>query len=355
MENKTKTYQQLAQETIHLLASKSGVSGYEHGLFAVLKQTLEPYVEEINCDLMGSCYASKKGYDSTQTIMLAAHLDEIGLMITHIDSRGFLHFAPIGGIDQRTLLYQEVTIHGRKDLLGIISFLPDPTSTNKRRSVKSVNMAIDIGYPAEVAQTLVKPGDIVSFNRVTLDMLNQTIAAKSLDDRAGIAVLAVCLCELNRIKHKHNVVAVTTVQEELGTRGALTSTERLKPTIAVVVDVTHAQTIDAKSQVSIQLGKGPAISIGPNIHPAIHSQLTSCAQENSIPYQIQPIPGPSGTDARIIQLSASGIPTGLLSIPIRYMHTSVETASLKDVVNCGKLLARFIATLPDDLEDLSCS
>jgi len=351
----TKHHQQLAQETIHLLANKPGISGYEYRLFPALEQSLKPFVDEIYTDSMDNCYAVKNGYASDQTIMLAAHSDEIGLMVTHIDDRGFLHFSPIGGIDERTLLYQEVTIHGRKDLQGIISFLPNPVNDNKRKSVKLDKMAIDIGHTTKEAQQLVNPGDIVSINRTTIDMLNQTIAGKALDNRAGIAVLAVCLSELNSMKHKHNVVAVTTVQEEVGTRGAQTSTESLEPVIAVAVDVTHAQTIDAKNQVSVQLGKGPVVTIGPNIHPTMYSLLTTSAQDNNIPYQIQPIAGATGTDARIIQLSSYGIPTGLLSIPLRYMHTSVETASLKDVVNCGKLLARFIAALPEDLEDISCS
>lgn len=351
----TKLYQELAQKTIHLLAGKPGISGYEYRLFPALEQTLNPFVDEIYTDSMDNCYGIKKGYASNQTIMLAAHADEIGLMVTHIDTKGFLHFSPIGGIDERTLLYQEVTVHGRKDLQGIISFLPDRNKENKQKSIKLAKMAIDIGFTKEEAQQLINPGDIVSINRTTIDMLNQTIAGKSLDNRAGIAVLAVCLSELNSIKHKHNVVAVATVQEEVGTRGAQTSTESLNPTIAIAVDVTHGQTIDAKNQVSIHLGKGPAITIGPNIHSKMHSLLTTSAQDNNIPYQIQPIAGPTGTDARIIQLSSSGIPTGLLSIPLRYMHTSVETVSLKDVVNCGKLLARFIAALPKDLEDISCS
>ena len=348
-------YHHLVQETIQLLAGKPGISGYEYRLFPALEQILRPIVDEIYTDLMDNCYAVKKGYASNQTIMLAAHSDEIGLMITHIDAKGFLHFSPIGGIDERTLLYQEVTVHGRKDLQGIICFVPETSNDNNRKSIKLEKMAIDIGYTTEEAQQLINPGDIVSINRTTIDMLNQTIAGKSLDNRAGIAVLTVCLSELNSLKHKHNVVAVTTVQEEVGTRGAQTSTEMLNPAIAVAVDVTHGQTIDAKNQVSIHLGKGPAITIGPNIHPTMHSLLTTCAQNNNFPYQIQPIAGPTGTDARIIQLSSSGIPTGLLSIPLRYMHTSVETASLKDVVNCGKLLARFIAALPEDLEEISCS
>lgn len=351
----TKLYQQLAQETIHLLAGKTGISGYEYKILPALEQTLNPFIDEIYTDSMDNCYAVKKGYSSDQTIMLAAHSDEIGLMVTHIDDRGFLHFSPIGGIDERTLLYQEVTVHSSKELQGIINFLPDPNKENKRKSIKLSKMTIDIGYTKEEAQQLVNPGDIVSVNRTTIDMINNSIAGKSLDNRAGVAVLAVCLSELNRLKHKHNVVAVTTVQEEVGTRGAQTSSESLKPTIAVAVDVTHGQTIDAKNQVPIHLGKGPAITIGPNIHPTMYSLLTTSAEDNNIPYQIQPIAGPTGTDARIIQLNSGGIPTGLLSIPLRYMHTSVETVSLQDVVNCGKLLARFIAALPDDLEDISCS
>jgi len=352
----TKPHLQLAQETIHLLAGKPGVSGYEYKLFPSLEQTFKPLVDDIYTDNMHNCYAVKNGYASNnQTVMLAAHSDEIGLMVTHIDSKGFIHFSPIGGIDDRTLLYQEVTVHGSRDLPGIISFQPDQTKSDKKKSVKLHQMAIDIGHSSEEAQSLVKPGDIVSINRATLDLLDQTIAGKSLDNRAGITVMAVCLSELNSIKHKHNVIAVTTVQEEVGLRGAQTSTEKLNPTIAVAIDVTHAQTIDAKNQVSIHLGKGPAITIGPNIHPTMHALLTACAQDNNLPYQVQAVAGPTGTDARIIQLSSFGIPTGLLSIPLRYMHTSVETVSLKDVVSCGKLLARFIAALPDDLEDISCS
>ena len=350
----TKSYYQLALETIQALAEAPGVSGYEQSLLPAVLQRLGPFADESYTDFMGSCYFAKNGSGSGQTIMLAAHLDEIGLIVTHIDSRGFVHFAPVGGVDERTLLYQEVLIHGRKEIKGIVSFLTDPTNNNKRRSIRPANMAIDTGYPVEKVQQWVNPGDIISIIRQPFEMLNQTIAGKALDDRVGIAVLAVCLCELNRIKHHHQVVAVATVQEEIGLRGGQTSANRLKPDLAVIIDVTHAQTLDSKNQVSIHLGKGPAITIGPNIHPRIYSQFSTTAQDNNLAIQIQPNPGPTGTDARIIQLCSYGIPTGLLSIPLRYMHTSVETVSLKDVVNCGKLLARFIAALPDDLEEIAC-
>jgi endoglucanase len=145
------------------------------------------------------------------------------------------------------------------------------------------------------------------------------------------------------------------VQEEVGLRGGKTSSEKILPALAVVIDVTHAQTLDTKNQVSINLDKGPVLTIGPNIHPELLKGMTQAAEENRIPYQIQPTAGPTGTDARIIQLAGHGIPTALLSVPLRYMHTSVETASIKDIADCGKLLAYYIASLPEDLEELSWS
>jgi len=346
----------LAKNIILSLSEKHGVSGYEHNLVPSLREIFDPLVTESDLDFIGNFYAWKKGGESGQTIMLAAHLDEIGLIVTHINERGFLHFATVGGIDERTLLYQEVIVHGSKELRGIISYLPSGNQDDgsREKAIGLSNLIIDIGYSQQEAGKLVKQGDIVSVIRTPFLMANDKIAGKALDDRAGIAVLAVCLNELSLIKHRHDVAVVATVQEEVGLRGAITSSNRLEPQIAVAVDVTHGQTLDTKNQVPIQLGKGPAITLGPNIHPKIFAQLTDCAKESRIPYQLQPVAGETGTDARVIQLTGQGIPTGLISIPLRYMHTSVETASLHDIVDGGKLLACFIAALPADLEELTC-
>lgn len=347
---------QSARDIITLLSEKPGVSGYEHNLKPILESIFHSSDTNLTSDFFGNCYIQKKGISSNQLIMLTAHIDEIGLIITHIDQRGFLHFSTVGGIDDRTLLHQEVLVHGKEDYNGIISLIPSQANSNKDRkdTIKSANLIIDIGYSQEKAKTIIQPGDIVSIKRTPLFILNERVVGKALDDRAGIVVLAICFNELNQIKHKHNVVFVSTVQEEVGLRGAITSSKRIKPDLAVAVDVTHAQTLDTKYQVSINLGKGPTIALGPNVHPEIFSRLVSSAKENRIPYQLQPIAGPTGTDARVIQLTGSGIPTGLISVPLRYMHTSVEMASLKDIIECGKLLAYFISSLPENLEDLSC-
>lgn len=347
-------YLQFAKEIIFSLVGQPGVSGYEERLFPSLENIFSPFSDEVYSDFFGNCYALHRGEKSKHTIMLAAHVDEIGLMINYIDERGFLYFSPVGGIDLRTLLCQEVLVHGREDLTGVVCWLSSPDDGEKIKPVALANMAIDTGYSREEVSKLVNPGDVVTIKREPLELLNNTVAGKSFDDRAGIAVMAVCLKELTRIRHKHDIVAVATVQEEVGLRGALVSTERLKPDIAVAIDVTHAQTLDTKNQVPIQVGKGPVITKGPNIHPEIYNLLTRCAQENRIPFQVQPVAGATGTDARVIQLAACGIPTGLLSIPLKYMHTSVETLSLQDIVHCGQLLAGFISALPDNLEEILC-
>lgn len=345
---------QLVRETITQLADLPGVSGYEHTLTSFLEDIFQPYDVESSADFFGNLYFRKKGMASGQTIMLAAHADEIGLIITYIDTKGLLHFATVGGIDERTLLHQEVIIHGREELRGVICSSSSPKLSSKEIFALA-DLVIDTGYPPEQVRDLVQPGDIVNMSRNSFLLLNDRITGKALDDRAGIAVLAACFYELQKLHLKHDVLAVSTVQEEIGLRGARTSSDKILPTFAVVIDVTHAQTLDTKSQVSINLDKGPVLTIGPNIHPVLVEGMIQTAEEYRIPYQIQPIPGPTGTDARIIQLAGYGIPTALLSIPLRYMHTSVETASLKDIADCGKLLAYYIASLPEDLEGLSWS
>ena len=345
---------ELAQEIITQLSPAWGVSGYEHTLKPVLKDIFNRFPVEITDDFRGNLYIQKNGNQNTQTVMLAAHQDEIGLMVNYIDSLGMVHFANVGGLDQRTLLNQEVVIHSREAVRGIISLLAKEKGVSSSKSILLEELVIDTGYSAEKVAELIQPGDIISIVRRPLTLLNQKIAGKALDDRAGIAVMAVCINELTRINHRHRVVAVATVQEEVGLRGAVTGTERLKPEIAVAIDVTHAQTPDSKAQVNNQLGKGPVLALGPNINPQIYQGLKTAADENHIPYQIEAVAGPTGTDARVIQLVGEGIPTGLLSIPLRYMHTSVETVSLGDIVDSGKLLAHYIASLPEDLEELSC-
>ena len=345
-----------AREFLSLLSMSSGVSGYEGSIASLVMERFTPLTDEVRCDTIGNVYALKKGKGKRSKIMLAAHMDEIGLIVKKIDPRGFLRFTTIGGVDQRTLLSQEVLVHGRESISGIIGAVPPHLlqSGDSDRAVKMEEMSIDVGLSFARINELIQVGDVITLRRETYPLLNNVMAGKSLDDRAGVVVMMVCLEELSRLQHSHDVIAVATTQEEVGERGALTSAYTLNPDLAVAIDVTHSSTPDTKGQVSIDLGKGPAVAIGPNIHPAIYRHFAETAQEHRLPFQIEPTPGNSGTDAWAIQVTQAGIPTGLISIPLRYMHTSVETVDLQDVLNSGKLLAHFIASLPDDLEGFLC-
>ena len=344
-----------AKEFLKQLSDNSGVSGYEASLAPLVIKEFQTLAEDVHADRFGNIHALKKGTTSRYKIMLAAHMDEIGLMVKEIDPRGFLRFTTVGGVDQRTLLSQEVIIHGRCPVLGVIGSMPPHLlQGDAEKAVKMEDLGIDVGMTPDRIREVVQVGDIVTLRRTTVELLNDHIAGKSFDDRAGVVVMKICLEELQRLRHAHDVVAVTTTQEEVGLRGALTSAYTLNPDLAVAIDVTHASTPDTKGQVNIELGKGPTIALGPNIHPAVYQEMINAAQEGRLPHQIEPIPGMSGTDAWAIQVAQAGVPTGLLSIPLRYMHTSVETLDMQDVVNSGKLLAHFIASLPEDLEGILC-
>lgn len=346
---------QRAKDFIKELSEGYGVSGYEFSLNHPIMEKFREYADEVHADRFGNIYSLKKGTSGRYKMMLAAHMDEIGLMIKEIDQSGFLRFTTVGGVDPRTLVGQEVIIHGREDIIGIIGAIPPHLQTGGGEDAfKMEDLGIDVGMPLAQAAGMIQIGDTVTLSRQGYELLNHHFAGKSLDDRAGVAVMAVCLEELGSLYHRHDVIAVTTAQEEVGIRGALTSAYTINPDLAVAIDVTHGSTPDTKGVVNIELGKGPAVALGPNIHPAIYKGLVEAAKEHRLPYQPEPIPGASGTDAWAIQVTQAGVPTGLVSIPLRYMHTSVETLDLQDVINCGKLLAYFIASLPDDLEGYLC-
>ncbi len=346
---------QRTKEFIRKVSEGYGVSGYEFSLAPLVIEKFRELSDEVRTDRFGNVYSLKKGTSRRFKVMLAAHMDEIGLMVKEIDRSGFLRFTTIGGVDPRTLVGQEVIIHGQEDILGIIGAIPPHIQTgSSEEAFKLDDLGIDVGIPLAKASNLIQIGDTITLSRQGYDLLNNLFAGKSLDDRAGVAVMAVCLEELRSLYHLHDVIAVTTAQEEVGIRGALTSAYTINPDLAVAIDVTHGSTPDTKGVVNIDLGKGPALALGPNIHPAIYKGLTEAAREHRLPYQPEPVPGASGTDAWAIQVTQAGVPTGLVSIPLRYMHTSVETLDLHDVVNSGKLLAYFIASLPEDLEGYLC-
>jgi tetrahedral aminopeptidase len=336
------------KEFLRRLSEGAGVSGYEHGLHDLIREALGPYASEFNVDTLGNCIATRhgSGVEPRISVMLAAHQDEIGLMVTKVDERGFLRVAQVGGFDPRTLVAQEVTVHGRRSLPGIIGMKPPHilSEEERKKAPKLEDLFIDIGLPVDQAREVVQVGDVVTLGRSFVELHGEIVAGKSLDDRAGVAALLECLRRLQSLNHAADVYAVATTQEEVGFEGATTSAYGLRPDVAVAIDVCHAGP-GLEGPDPSELGKGPAVAVGANVHPKLRDLLLSVAADCGIPVQHEVAPGATGTDAWAINISRAGIPTALLSIPLRYMHTSVETASMRDVVATGRLLAEFCARI----------
>jgi tetrahedral aminopeptidase len=335
-----------------------GVSGYEHHVAKIIKAAFCAHADEVRQDKLGNVAFLKKGTgENRPRVLLAAHMDEIGLMVTKIEEGGFLRFSAVGGIDPRTIVGQEVILYGKEALSGVIGVKPPHLTTagETEKAHKLEDLHIDVALPEDIVRKRVRPGDLAIIRREMLELAGNSVAAKAFDDRAGVAVLLVCLQELERLQHSADVYAVATVQEEVGVRGAATATYGVVPDIGIAVDVTHGEMPGVPEHETCKLGKGPGITIGPNIHPQIGEALIQTAREYRIPYQLEVYPGPTGTDARAIQVSRGGIPTGLVSIPLRYMHTSVELMDMEDLKQAGRLLAYFIAGLKAEfVEGLPC-
>jgi putative aminopeptidase FrvX len=341
-------------ELLKQLTEARGASGYETEIREIVRGWFKKYADETRTDALGNVIALKRGDgpEPRPTVMLAGHMDEIALMVTHIE-KGFLHITTVGGFDPRVLLGQQVVVHGGRDLPGVIVSVPphftDPGERDK--PVPLDKLFVDVGLPPEQVEELVRVGDLITIHRRFTELSGGWATCKAMDDRTAVAAMVICLEELSRLKHSWDVYAVATVQEEVGVRGAMTSAYGLAPTIAVAIDVTFGHQPGLSEAETVKMDGGPSITFGPNIHPQIFDGLVDAAKALELPHQIEPDPGPTGTDARAIQVSREGIPTGLLGIPLRYMHTSIETVVLKDVERTGRLLAAFIARLDDEFLD----
>ena len=334
------------------LLSVSGLSGYEDPSAHLIEAEWRPLVDELTRSRLGSLHGYKKGTGghSRPSIMLASHMDAIGLMVSHIVN-GFLYITPIGGIDMRILPGQAVIVHtGKGALPGVVVMPPAKLLPPETRDgvVDIHHLFVDVGLlPSKVA-ALVQVGDLVSFGTEAVEMPGEIVSGHSLDNRASIAAVTLCLQELQNRSHAWDVWAVATVQEEISYGGSTTSTFQLRPDLSIAIDVTFAKGPGANDWQTFEMGKGPTFGHGPNIHPFLQDQFKKLADEMEIPYSTEIMPSSSGTDGMAMQITAEGIPNFVLSIPIRYMHTPVEVVAVKDIRRAGRLLAGFIAGLDID-------
>ncbi|MGD2104901.1 MAG: M42 family metallopeptidase [Anaerolineae bacterium] len=327
------------------LSEADGMSGFEGPVRDLVRRTWEPLVDEMGEGKLGSLIALKRGVgpEPRPKLMLAAHMDEVGLMVSGIE-KGFLRVARIGGTDRRVLLGLEVVVHGRRDLPGVVATRPPHVLPKEERdkTVPLDKIFVDVGLPEEELESLVSVGDLISVRRAISELKNGRVAGKGLDDRACVAAITLALDRLKRVEHAWDVVAVATAQEETGLKGALTSAYGVAPDLAIALDVTFGEQADVDDPSAVPLGEGPTIALGPNFHPKLVERLKKVAEDREIPYRMDPVPGRSGTDAWAIQVTREGVPTALISIPQRYMHQPVETLATEDVERAGRLLAAFI-------------
>jgi putative aminopeptidase FrvX len=340
-------------DTVPLLKELSeahGISGYEHEVGNIVRRAFGPYADEIRIDALGNVIALKRGAGPhpRPAAMIAAHMDEIGLMVLDMED-GFIHFEQVGGYDDRVLVGQEVVVHGRQALTGIIGALPPHVlpSSERDKAIPYNKLLIDVGLSAEELSQLVRVGDPITMKADLVELKGGLVAGKALDNRSSVVAVAVCLEELTRLKHQWDVYAVATGQEEVGVKGAITSVYGVQPQIGIALDVTWAHQPGVPDELTFELGKGPTIGYGPNFHPKLFEALVETAKAMEMNYHLEPTPRPGGTDAYAIQISRQGIPTVLVSLPQRNMHTPVEIVSIKDIERAGRLIAAFISRLDE--------
>lgn len=333
------------------MISATGLSGHETPVRKLIENRWEGLVDEMQVSRLGSLEGLKRGSgkEPRKSILLAGHMDAIGLIVTSIAGE-FLRITDVGGVDPRVMPGQPVLVHGRKDLKGVVVQPPDRLveGHNLGAPMGLDKLYVDVGLEAGEVTKLVRPGDLVSFATQPLELGEEFLSGHTMDDRTAVAAITHCLEILKKRIHQWDVWAVATVQEEVGLKGAFTSAFGLEPTLAVAIDVTHAKGPGTSEKRIADLGKGLVLGMGPNVHPWMYRKLKELAEDLEITYQTEMMAGHSGTDAFALQVARGGRPSMVISIPLRYMHTPVETVSMKDIQRVGRLLAEFITWLEED-------
>ncbi|MEG0757387.1 MAG: M42 family metallopeptidase [Raoultibacter sp.] len=331
-------------------------TGFETPAAELVRERLASTADEIETNVLGSVHATLKGTGAGPSVMLAAHMDEIGLMVTYIGDDGFLSVSAIGGVDAAILPGMRVDVHTEEGTLrGVVGRKPiHLISPDDRKNVTPLDkLVIDLGMPAKAVKKLVRVGDPITFG-VGFECFGKNKAvSRAFDDKAGVWVAVRVLEELKKAGGaKGDFTSAATVQEEIGVRGGETSAYGVHPDVGIAFDVTHATDypgIEKTKYGNIVCGEGPVIARGPNINPIVFSRLVAAAQAEGIPYQIEAEPGVTGTDARAIQISRGGKATGLVSVPLRYMHTPTEVIDLRDLEATVTLITRFVLDLHENV------
>ncbi len=329
-------------------------SGYEERIQKVVREYVTSFADEVRTDLHGNLVAVRNP-QAPLRVMLAGHCDQIGFLVQYIDSEGFLWIQPVGGWDAQVLIGQKMTVWPQGEpISGVVARKPIHLLTDEERKQvpKLKDLWLDIGAKdKEQAASLVAVGDPVTLELGFRPMMNNQATAPAMDDKTGLWVAIEALRRTQGKKLNCALFAASTVQEEIGMRGATTSAFGIDPQVGIAIDVTHATdcpTIDKKTEGDVALGKGPVIYRGPNMNPRVVQRLVDAAAAREIPYQPGSLGRASYTDANSIQLTRAGVAAALVSIPNRYMHSPVEMISLDDIDRAADLLAEVALRLSGD-------
>lgn len=333
-------------DTLRRLCSRSGPSGFEAEAAQTAMELLSPLVDTVSIDRLGSVIGLRScGRPGAKKVLLDAHLDEIGLVVTGIEE-GFLRFAPIGGVDPRMLPARELLILTKPEpTFGVVACLPPhvQTAADHDKAVAIEDLRIDIGLSQEEAQRLVPIGTPIVYKESCFPMENGQICGKSLDDRSCFAVLLRTMELLRDRELDVDVYIMGSVQEEVSGSGAIVGTNAINPDCCVAVDVTFANTPGISADdAPCKLFGGPAIGMGPNMTWALTDRMVAKAKALDIPYQLEVMEGSTGTNGWHMQTCLEGIPTSVVSLPLKYMHSPIEVVAQEDMEHTAQLLAAFV-------------
>jgi endoglucanase len=321
--------------------------GYEQRIQEAVRTWAGPLADELWTDRHGNVIAARNP-EGRPRIMLAGHCDQIALMVQHVDESGYLYVQPMGGWDMQILLGHRLTVWTRNGPVPAVVARKAPhllTSEERKKVPDFTDIWVDVGARDRAeAEGLVTPGDTITVELTCAELRNGLITSPGLDDKVGVWTVMETLRLLHGRPLQAAVFCVSTVQEEIGLRGATTSAHGLHPTVGIAVDVTHATDTPGSEKKQLgdtRLSAGPVVFRGPNINPHVHDRLMSAARGRQVPVQVRGVPKATGTDANAIQLARDGVAAGLVGIPNRYMHSPVEVVSLKDLDHAARLLAEF--------------
>ncbi len=333
------------KEILWEICKAPGSPGQEGAARQAVKAVLEKVCPQavLNDDPMGNLTAFLGDKHSQNQLLFDAHLDQIGMVVTGITEEGFLHLAPCGGVDRRVLPGSPVDVYGKERLTGIVCCQPPHLSDGKAEKVEPVEeMYVDLGLSRAQAEEMVRPGDAVLLHVEPRQMLGARVTAAGLDNRAGVAVLLRCAQLLGGKPLSCGVTFLFSSREEIGCEGARVAAYQVQPSQAVVVDVSFARQPGVPPQKSGSMGAGMMIGTAPSLDACVTSRLIALCKEHGWDYQMEVMGGRTGTNADVIGITRAGVPTGLISVPLRYMHTTAETIDCKDAEYTAQLLAAYV-------------